>query len=141
MQKSCISKTNKEHGTNCRWVFENIAIHTHTHTHIFIIIQANPFDFGLLSQMVQTSWVFSCSWTLLMIEWKCCFLDMHHKHMAQTVCLYLEMTRLLLVSMREGGPKRWWWCLVCPFQQCRLLALLTHGSVCEVCKWRYHTNH
>jgi hypothetical protein len=125
-------------------------LHTHTHarthTHTHIHHQSSyPFDFELLSQMVQSSWVFSCSWALLMIDWKCCLKvlfstcktltsHMHHKHVgAQTVCLYLEMS--LMVS-----PKRRW-CLVCPFQQCRLLALLlTHDSVRYV-KWRYHTNH
>jgi hypothetical protein len=110
-------------------------LYTHAHTHTHIHHQSSyPFDFGLLSQMVQTSWVFSVllspsyDWLkVLFLTCKNSDIHMHHKHVAQTVCLYLELS-LIEYPMREGGPKRWW-CLVCPFQQCRLLALLTHDSV------------
>jgi hypothetical protein len=98
-------------------------LHTHTHTNIFIIIQATHLTLdSSLSQMVQTSWVFSYSWALLMIDWKCVvFLTckLWHPYAPQsiwhertTVCLYLEMS--LIVSNREGGPKRGGdvWCVL-----------------------------
>jgi hypothetical protein len=111
-------------------------LHTHTHTY------SSSFKLPILTldsshKWVQTSWVFSCSWALHMIDWKCCFLTckLWHPYAPQThgTKRFVFTRKWVLSWIHEGGeggrgPKRWW-CLVCPFQQCRLLALLTYDSV------------
>jgi hypothetical protein len=96
-------------------------LHTHTHTY------SSSFKLPILTldsshKWVQTSWVFSCSWALHMIDWKCVFwhansdIHMHHKHMAQNGLSLLgnESYRGSTREGRGGGVPRGGdvWCVL-----------------------------
>lgn len=111
-------------------------LHTRTHTHIH---HHSSYPFWLWTPLTNGFKPLECFLALEPFIWliesvvfwhASSDIHIHHKHMAQNG-LSLLGNESYRGSTREGGgggPKRWW-CLVCPFQQCRLLALLTHDSV------------